>query len=263
STASPASVAADSDIDGYSARYVHKRKTPLSQEIGRKVGSGQMSAPMDGLSLSEEACLSQLRQRLQRDINCLSDPDRSARRRALTKLQKAFFQEAKIPETVLRGFFSRFLSEKLVGMLADPVEKCREMSGGLLMEFVSASDDVPPDTAALARQLFSMVEARVGAVPLVEPAEEVRALLLRLCCAVLGRGSAETFCCEIAGEACGVLSAALTDPFPETKRECCSLLLRLASVCPGALRSRLGKVLRPLIVNLGHQHSKTRQMTLQ
>ena len=38
-----------------------------------------------------------------------------------------------------------------------------------------------------------MVEARVGAVPLVEPAEEVRALLLRLCCALLERGSAETF----------------------------------------------------------------------
>lgn len=55
-----------------------------------------MSAPMDGLSLSEEACLSQLRQRLQRDINCLSDPDRSTRRRALTKLQKAIFQEAKV-----------------------------------------------------------------------------------------------------------------------------------------------------------------------
>lgn len=54
------------------------------------------AAPMDGLSLSDEACLSQLRQRLQRDVNCLSDPDRSTRRRALAKLQKAFFQENKV-----------------------------------------------------------------------------------------------------------------------------------------------------------------------
>lgn len=54
------------------------------------------AAPMDGLSLSDEACLSQLRQRLQRDVNCLSDPDRSTRRRALTKLQKAMFQGAKV-----------------------------------------------------------------------------------------------------------------------------------------------------------------------
>lgn len=38
-----------------------------------------------------------------------------------------------------------------------------------------------------------MVEARVGVVPLVEPAEEIRALLLRLCFAVLARDSAEAF----------------------------------------------------------------------
>eukprot|EP00752_Nemacystus_decipiens_P002612 g2445.t1 len=221
------------------------------------------AAPMDGLSLSDEACLSQLRQRLQRDVNCLSDPDRSTRRRALVKLQKAFFQEKKIPEAVLRGFLSRYLSERLVGMLADPVEKCREMAGGLLLEFVDAVDDVRPDTSALATQVFSMAEARIGSVPLAEPAEEVRALVLRLCSAVLRGKSAETFGCEVAGEACAVLAAALTDPFPEAKRECCSLLLKLAAVCPGGLRSRLGKVLRPLTVNLGHQHSKTRQMTLQ
>lgn len=41
-----------------------------------------------------------------------------------------------------------------------------------------------------------------------------------------------------------MLSAALTDPFPEAKRECCSLLLRLTAVCPGQLRSRLGKVIK-------------------
>eukprot|EP00903_Cladosiphon_okamuranus_P019980 g18356.t1 len=221
------------------------------------------AAPMDGLSLSDEVCLSQLQQRLQRDVNCLSDPDRSTRRRALAKLQKAFFQESKIPEAVLRGFLSRYLSERLVGMLADPVEKCRELAGGLLLEFVNAVDDVRPATKALAAQVFCMAEARIGSVPLVEPAEEVRALVLRLCSSLLRRKSAETFGCEVAGEACGVLAAALTDPFPEAKRECCSLLLRLAAICPGGLRSRLGKVLRPLMVNLGHQHSKTRQMTLQ
>lgn len=60
------------------------------------------AAPMDGLSLSDEASLSQLRQRLQRDLNCLSDPDRSTRKRALTKLQKTLFREAKV-ERPLEG----------------------------------------------------------------------------------------------------------------------------------------------------------------
>lgn len=53
-------------------------------------------APCEGMSLAEETSLSQLRQRLQRDINCLSDQDRTTRRRALTKLQQVFFQEAKV-----------------------------------------------------------------------------------------------------------------------------------------------------------------------
>lgn len=63
-----------------------------------------MAAPCDGLTLSEEAGLSQLRQRLQRDMNCLSDPDRSTRRRALTKLQKVFFQEGQVRALMLVYF---------------------------------------------------------------------------------------------------------------------------------------------------------------
>lgn len=64
---------------------------------------GSMPAPHDGLSLVEETSLSQLRQRLQRDINCLSDQDRSTRRRALAKLKKVFFQESKVRQ---RGHWS-------------------------------------------------------------------------------------------------------------------------------------------------------------
>lgn len=62
-----------------------------------------MAAPHHGLSLAEETSLSQLRQRLQRDINCLSDQDRSTRRRALTKLQQLFFQDVnKVCDGTLR-----------------------------------------------------------------------------------------------------------------------------------------------------------------
>lgn len=46
-------------------------------------------------------------------------------------------------------------------------------------------------------KVFAMAEVRIGTVPLAEPAEEIRALLLRLCCAVLGRESAGVFGCEV------------------------------------------------------------------
>lgn len=71
------------------------------------------------------------------------------------------------------------------------------------MAFVKAIDDVPTESTALAKQVFGMAEKRIGEVPLVEPAEEVRALLLRLCCAVLARNSAETFGNEVRGHSPG------------------------------------------------------------
>lgn len=45
--------------------------------------------------------------------------------------------------------------------------------------------------------MFAVAEARVGAVPLVEPAEEIRALLLRLCCTSLAKESARGFGYEV------------------------------------------------------------------
>lgn len=68
---------------------------------------------------------------------------------------------------------------------------------GVLMAFVKSTDDIPTESAALAKQVFAVAEARVGAVPLVEPAEEIRALLLRLCYAVLARDSAFGFGNEV------------------------------------------------------------------
>lgn len=61
-----------------------------------------------------------------------------------------------------------------------------------------------------------MAEARIGSVPLIEPAEEVRALVLRLCGAVLIGKSAETFGCEVCTYLCTVLilSVLAADPLP-------------------------------------------------
>lgn len=41
----------------------------------------------------------------------------------------------KVPEPVLRGFLGRYLAKRLVGMLSDPIEKCREMAGGVCVSF--------------------------------------------------------------------------------------------------------------------------------
>jgi hypothetical protein len=45
----------------------------------------------------------ELRRRLQRDINCLYDPDRTTRRRALTKLKKEVVESPAVGTTCCQG----------------------------------------------------------------------------------------------------------------------------------------------------------------
>ena len=61
------------------------------------------------------------------------------------------------------------------------------------------------------------------------------------------------------------LKRALTDNFPEVKRECCLLIAKISKHNAGAkaLRAHGQGLIKPLLANLGHQHSKTRQMTVK
>jgi hypothetical protein len=75
--------------------------------------------------------LKQLALKLQRDVNCLSDPDRTTRRRALTKLDKVLVQEPQ-DRALLSAYLVNTLAAPLVQLLSDPVEKCRELGSGTL-----------------------------------------------------------------------------------------------------------------------------------
>jgi hypothetical protein len=76
--------------------------------------------------------LRQLALKLQRDVNCLSDPDRTTRRRALTKLEKVLVQEPQ-GRALLSTYLINTLAAPLVQLLSDPVEKCRELGSGTLV----------------------------------------------------------------------------------------------------------------------------------
>ncbi|CAM9386582.1 unnamed protein product [Chrysoparadoxa australica] len=201
---------------------------------------------------------------LQRDLNCLADSDRTSRRRALTRLEKLLLGKDPCPEeTVMRRFLVDTLSLQLITLLADPVEKCRELSAGLLLSCVKAITDVTEDTKSLALRIAPAVAARIGETPFVEVAEEVRLLELQLLEELLGRDSAKDWCSEIAQDMAKSVSHGLADSFAEVKRKCCSIVIQAATIDPAVARLHQEQLMRPLTANLGHQHSKTRQMTLQ
>jgi hypothetical protein len=81
----------------------------------------------------------------QRDLNCLSDPDRSTRKRALEKISKDV-QARKgkpdfTPDLVKQNL--DLLHKLLLKTMKDPAEKCRELSVtilGTLVPLVTAKD---------------------------------------------------------------------------------------------------------------------------
>lgn len=70
-------------------------------------------------------------QKLQRDVNCLLDENRSTRRRALERLQKEIAQSSLHPKDVIDGLLE-FLIKPLLRVFSDPVEKCRELAIGII-----------------------------------------------------------------------------------------------------------------------------------
>lgn len=111
---------------------------------------------------------------LQRDLNCLVDPDRSTRRRALERLQKQLLQgEANNSPAYLADLqvaWDDTILKKVLKALCDSVEKCRELAIHLINGVVNKISKVD-QTVAL---VVPLIAERMGQLPLLEKSEEVR-----------------------------------------------------------------------------------------
>ena len=167
--------------------------------------SSSVAIPLDDAQL---ALLADLTAKQQRNLNCLGDPNRSTRRRALIKFVKEFRAggpgghdgtppKNSTERAVHAAFFVSALQPKLLALLSDDIEKCRELSHTLLTHFsvhvlgVLAAGKKKNDTpqccaaarAALCRLFYAFLpiaEARVGSTPFAEPTEEIRLMVVEL-----------------------------------------------------------------------------------
>ena len=73
-------------------------------------------------------------QKLQRDVNCLSDESRSTRRRALERLRRETVAHSPpLPAPTLQALLELLL-KPLLKLFSDPVEKCRELAIAIFTE---------------------------------------------------------------------------------------------------------------------------------
>ena len=117
---------------------------------------------------------------MQRDINCLSDPDRNTRKRGLESIKKALLGGKQLSEDIASSCLE-LLHRPLMKLMDDAVEKNRELALQLLHGLLLL--------APRADYVFAFLTAckgRVGQVgDVVEPSEELRLQLVQALDAVV------------------------------------------------------------------------------
>ena len=191
----------------------------------------------------------------QRDINCLSDPNRSIRKRALIQMSTLVETSSTIPIT----FFADHLQQPLLDCFIDPVEKCRELAICIYMIGIRKKW-ILCDT--ILKSIVTLGVVRVGTVPYEEKAEEIRLHFLQ-CLLLMIQNVKDVdvlnLCME---ELVTITSKSAMDAFPEVKKINAEIITVLSVKCPSSMKLYSGNVIRPLVANLGHQHSKVRSMTM-
>lgn len=220
------------------------------------------------LTGGEEAQYNMLAMKLQRDVNCLGDPERSIRRRACDKLLRVLQSDAnQLSVNLLRELFSVNMKEALLTCAStDSVEKCREKSILILLFFAERKS--LEHSATMLKALVNLLSTRLGKLPYAEPTEEIRLLLLQLLhiylaqLATVGSNERLSLRDEIVDLA-NVLGKTAIDPFPDVKKLTADTAIVLSTAWRIEVGMQLGMIVKPMVTNLCHQHSRVRVSALQ
>ncbi|KAG7401636.1 HEAT repeat-containing protein 2 [Phytophthora boehmeriae] len=219
------------------------------------------------LLLDDEGAYNMLSMKMQRDVNCLADPDRSVRRRAADKLHRTLQNEAsRVSIPVLRALCTTNLQRPLLQCAeSDAVEKCRERALTSLL-FLCENSALEPTDATL-RELTTLANARLGKLPYPEPTEEIRLLILQLLHAFLKQFAAveetTTSLRNVITELANALGKTAVDPFPDAKKMSAECVILISKTWKSDMAMQIGTIVKPMVGNLGHQHSRVRVCALQ
>jgi dynein assembly factor 5 len=198
---------------------------------------------------------------LQREINILSErtSNRGIKSSALTKILK----ESQNPSLTSGELSNLYLSisTHILSTIVDPIEKCRELSVMImkrLLHLISFASRV--DTKIMLVGLMPVLVQQLGQIVVVEPAEEVRLLMVETL-VILITNSKQNF--EPFVEDCTrIVQRTFQDPFPDIKKQSCVVAQMLCKETPRALGLQGGVICKSLLSLLNHRHSHVRSICL-
>ena len=213
--------------------------------------------------------------KLDSHLNRIADVDYATRRCSLQGLVKILKEPAVIASKLAHNQTTvERLLIALLDRLADPMEKCRDLSLLLIEKIVYDCQSV--HLAQNARNILLASCARFGDDPFPEPVEELRLRhpcrvmnafvqvkdiagrrLIEICNAVLLRlaqDQASRSSALIVDELLPALTHALTDSLSEAKRAAGTALRQVCKIAPWQVPPHILVVTKHLTSNLAHQH---------
>lgn len=145
----------------------------------------------------------------------------------------------------------------VVRILHDPVEACRDLALEILKKFLLHL----PCSDKNVVYIIPILSKRLGAQELIEQSEEVR-----LKCILLLRTIIHKYEDQLTSyfeDFIIILRRTVTDKYPEVKRESCSCIIDLAKAMPSDFYTRSEVFVKPVLVNISHQHYKIRVTTVK
>mmetsp|Transcript_34327 Transcript_34327/g.103531 ORF Transcript_34327/g.103531 Transcript_34327/m.103531 type:complete len:520 (+) Transcript_34327:219-1778(+) len=210
----------------------------------------------DGATIDAVAAAAdEVLQSIRRDINCLSDSSKMARKRAINTIRSNTL-DASLEVGTLQLVLDAVL-KPLLKLFTDKVEKIRELALELLIDFVKAVDTVAPSLP----YLIPAVESRMGQNDLEESSEEVRLLHVQLVAATIAKAdnTIEAFHDDLVR----ILVQTVTDQYPDVIKQSCECVKALARAAPVRFYGGSKPLSKPLLKAVGHQHSRVRVQALQ
>jgi hypothetical protein len=212
-----------------------------------------------------------LQTKFQRDFNRISDTDRNTRKRGLQKLidELPWSTTNKMQKKALANLISVQLINPLLTIVNDQVEKCRELALTLIfktLELCNSGSALKILTREVFTNIIQCLCSRICEYPFLETSEELRLQIFDLILVVIKHQQClkETDLIPLLAEnILQSLSKGLTDSFPSVKRSGAEIICYLSLNAPEQVRMSFKSILKPLVSNSTHQHSKTRTITLK
>ena len=200
-----------------------------------------------------------IQQQLQRDVNCLSDSNRSVRTSSLNKIRKCVFVEEQLSyeEIVL---LLDFLLKPLLKLFPDPVEKCRETSLAIFREFYERLNCEGIERSLT--YLMPVMVSRLANQEINEPSEEIRFQMIQFLEYFLKKLS-KLEITPFYEDIILIFQFTVKDPYAEVKKVSCSLVEYVAPLLTDQFYVTGERLIAPLLFSVGHQHSKVRVSTLR